>query len=87
MKEFLAVLDNNIATVFGYHVNDPSSYGVVEFDESNKAISIEEKPAKPKSSYAFDPITFGHIDVIKKALKLFVQKEESLKLLVSMKCI
>lgn len=40
------------ATVFGYRVNDPERYGVVEFDESDNAISIEEKPEKPKSNYA-----------------------------------
>lgn len=40
------------ATIFGYQVNDPRRYGIVEFDESGKAISIEEKPVKPKSHYA-----------------------------------
>jgi glucose-1-phosphate thymidylyltransferase len=40
------------ATIFGYYVNDPERYGVVEFNEKGKAISIEEKPAKPKSNYA-----------------------------------
>ena len=40
------------ATVFGYRVNDPERYGVVEFDEDGKCISIEEKPEKPKSNYA-----------------------------------
>jgi glucose-1-phosphate thymidylyltransferase len=40
------------ATIFGYHVNDPERYGVVEFDSSGRAISIEEKPKEPKSNYA-----------------------------------
>ncbi len=40
------------ATIFGYHVNDPERYGVVEFDATGKAISIEEKPKQPKSNYA-----------------------------------
>jgi glucose-1-phosphate thymidylyltransferase len=51
-------------------VNDPSRYGVVEFDDSNKAISIEEKPENPKSSYAVTGLYFYPNDVIKKALKV-----------------
>lgn len=47
-----AIQLNNGATVFGYYVNDPKRYGVVEFDENKKAISIEEKPINPKSNYA-----------------------------------
>ena len=46
------------ATVFAYHVNDPECYGVVEFDQHNKAISIEEKPLKPRSSYAVTGLYF-----------------------------
>ena len=60
-------LDNNVATIFGYHVKDPSRYGVVEFDDSNKARSIEEKPRNPKSSYAVTGLYFYPNDVVQKA--------------------
>ena len=75
-----SVLDNNIATVFGYHVNDPSRYGVVEFDNSNKAISIEEKPEKPKSSYAVTGLYFYPNDVIKKALRVVPSQRGELEI-------
>ena len=61
------VTSNNMSTVFGYHVKDPSKYGVVEFDKSNKAISIEEKPNNPKSNYAVTGLYFYPNDVVDKA--------------------
>jgi glucose-1-phosphate thymidylyltransferase len=59
--------DDNKATVFGYHVNDPQRYGVAEFDASGNVISIEEKPNKPKSNYAVTGLYFYPNDVIQKA--------------------
>ena len=56
--------------VFGYHVNDPERYGVVEFNNNNKAISIEEKPKNPKSNYAVPGLYFYDNSVIDVAKKI-----------------
>jgi len=52
------------ATIFGYHVTDPQRFGVVEFNESGKAVSIQEKPSHPKSNYAVTGLYFYDNDVI-----------------------
>ena len=56
----------NGGIVFGYHVNDPHRYGVVEFDENYKVVSLEEKPTNPKSNYA----SLDYIIMITQLLKL-----------------
>ncbi|MBN1441836.1 MAG: glucose-1-phosphate thymidylyltransferase RfbA [Planctomycetes bacterium] len=58
------------ATVFGYRVRDPQRYGVVEFDRSGRAVSIEEKPARPRSSYAVTGLYFYDNDVLDIAASL-----------------
>lgn len=55
------------ATIFGYYVNDPKSFGVVEFDSNGKAISLEEKPEIPKSNFAIPGLYFYDNSVVKKA--------------------
>ncbi len=58
------------ATIFGYRVNDPKAYGVVEFDGDGKAISLEEKPREPKSNYAVPGLYFYDNDVLEIAANL-----------------
>jgi glucose-1-phosphate thymidylyltransferase len=70
LKSAVLNAEKNIATVFGYHVHDPERYGVVEFDNNGRALSIEEKPENPKSSYAVTGLYFYPNDVIKKAVEV-----------------
>lgn len=68
--DFVKILKNasqntDGATIFGYHVSNPSDFGVIEFDENNNVISIEEKPKHPKSNYAIAGLYFYDNDVVK----------------------
>ncbi|GAL24233.1 glucose-1-phosphate thymidylyltransferase [Vibrio variabilis] len=67
-KSFQAAnLQESGATVFGYHVSNPTSYGVVEFNKEGTAISIEEKPQQPKSNYAVPGVYFFDSNVVEYA--------------------
>ena len=67
LKEAAQNAENGRATVFGYHVEDPERFGIVEFDENGKVVSVEEKPANPKSNYAITGLYFYDKDVVEYA--------------------
>ena len=73
-------IKKNIATVFGYHVKNPESYGVVGFDATGKVLSIKEKPKNPKSNYAVTGLYFYPNDVIKKAQKVVPSERGELEI-------
>jgi len=63
-------IEDGLSTIFGYHVNDPERYGVVEFDKNGIATSIEEKPEIPKSNFAVTGMYFYTNDVVEKVLMI-----------------
>ena len=58
LREAVANAENGLATIFGYFVNDPERFGIVEFDPNGKVLSVEEKPKKPKSNYCITGLYF-----------------------------
>jgi glucose-1-phosphate thymidylyltransferase len=68
------------ATIFGYHVADPKSYGVVEFAPDGRVLSLEEKPAQPKSNYAIPGIYFYDADVVRRSRTLKPSKRGELEI-------
>lgn len=71
---------NNVATIFGYYVENPQRYGVVEFDSDNQVISIKEKPKNPKSNYAITGIYFYPNNVIDYVLNVKPSKRGELEI-------
>lgn len=68
------------ATIFGYHVNDPERFGIVDFDQTGKVLSIEEKPHAPKSNYAVTGLYFYDNDVIEMAKKILPSSRGELEI-------
>ena len=80
LKEAVATAKQGNATLFGYYVNDPERFGVIEFDDNGKVISIEEKPKNPKSNYAATGLYFYDKDVVKYAKQVKFSERHELEI-------
>jgi glucose-1-phosphate thymidylyltransferase len=80
LEKAVSLANDNIATVFGYYVNDPMHYGVAEFDSLGELVGIEEKPRQPKSNFAITGLYFYPNDVIDKALLVNPSERDELEI-------
>jgi glucose-1-phosphate thymidylyltransferase len=80
LKQAILNTERGEATVFGYYVNDPHRFGIVEFDENEKVLSVEEKPEHPKSNYCITGLYFFDNSVVQKAKVLKPSKRGELEI-------
>lgn len=80
LKNAIESMLNGFATVFGYYVNDPERFGIVEFDKNGNVLSVEEKPSNPKSNYAITGLYFYPSGIVEKAKLVTPSKRGELEI-------